>query len=636
MLNNQQVATLPSIEKMGLNEQQEKATTCNAKDIMVLAGTGTGKTKTIVARAAYLIDTGIAPQRILLMTFTRRAAREMQNRLEGLVGKEKAADIHAGTFHHFCLATMRHAPKLFGLEKMTVIDQDDSENLFKLVRADFVEPKSTDSKIFPKASVLARTYSYARNTEKGIENYLQSGNTFSKEEIPKALSVLKGYENLKKKYGYLDFDDILCLFAEKIHSSAQVSKLVKGLFDHILVDEMQDTNPVQWRILDGLRDPAALFCVGDDAQSIYSFRGADFHNVHSFSERIPGGVILKLETNYRSTQGILDLSNWLIGNSPLNYGRELKAVRGNGLQPQLISCLDEFSEAKWIADDVKKVAEDDTKLREIMILTRTAWRSRTMETELISAQIPYIFIGGLSLMKAAHVKDVFSLLRASLSNTDRLAWLRYLMFWKGIGEKWAAKAFNMVSQAKGLDEALKVLPEQIPKSAKELGIAENVMEVRKSIHDPKAAMHIARKKLNKCLSQHYDKWDLRSKDLELLEKVAGKYNDLGDFLETYTLDPVTTTQLTRPSVDDALPLITVHSAKGTEAKVCYILGAEPGQFPHYRSIDVLVEGDAFLSEGEEGASLLVRKAQAYGPCLSCGVVAEEELPYVVAIQSLGI
>ena len=570
-----------SLSYAGLNEQQMAAATCPDSDILVLAGAGTGKTKTIIARAIHLIRSGVLPQRILLMTFTRRAAKEMRNRIESVVGEESSR-ITAGTFHHFCLIAMRRAARLFSFDAATVIDRDDAENLFRLSLEEVFGAGKKPSVCFPRVRELLDILSYARNTGREIQTYLEKYTALDEESMDKAMMIFSLYEQLKRTYHYLDFDDILCLFAEKIHSSPDASRYVKGLYDHILVDEMQDTNPIQWKILEGMRKPTRLFCVGDDAQSIYAFRGADFRNVHSFRERIPEGTVLKLKTNYRSTQRILDLSNWLLSASPLGYGRQLRAFRGDGMTPQLLDFFGEFDEARWIVRDVLSVRGSGTALGDIMILTRTAWRSRTIEAELIAAGIPYVFVGGMSITRTAHVRDVLSLLRASVSNTDRLAWLRYLMLWKGIGEQWAARAFKAVSKAADVEEALRVLPENIPLSARNLGIAENVTDIRKLRDAPAKAMRTAIEKLEGVLSSVYDNWEMRKRDLELLATVAERYADIESFLERYTLDPITTTQIENAG-DDVLTLITVHSAKGTEANVCYIIGAEPGLFPHSKS-----------------------------------------------------
>jgi len=332
---------------MDLNQQQRVAVEYDGGHVLVLAGAGTGKTSTIVARAAHLLATGCDASRILLLTFTRRSAREMISRLSSQAGRAAKA-IRAGTFHHFCLTTMRQAPRLFDFDSKTVIDRDDQVQLMKLVRSPFVQK----GRQFPKADTLLKVYSYARNTNQDLYTYLSKYTDYERDDIETIIQVFTAYTERKAVRGYVDFDDLLYVFASQIHRSDACQQYVTRLFDHILVDEMQDTNPLQWLILDGMRDPAKLFCVGDDAQSIYAFRGADFQNVHAFTQRIPGAQILKLENNYRSTQEILDVPNWLLGKSPLAYDKQLTAVRGKGIQPRLLDFDSDFDEARWIAEDL--------------------------------------------------------------------------------------------------------------------------------------------------------------------------------------------------------------------------------------------------------------------------------------------
>ncbi|MDP8218975.1 MAG: ATP-dependent helicase, partial [Candidatus Theseobacter exili] len=348
---------------------------------LVLAGAGTGKTRTIIYRIAHLIDNGIDPKRILLLTFTRRAAKEMTDRLRKMVG-DSANNIISGTFHHYCLMTMRRMQKDFGIVGATVIDLDDQEQLMKLARAQYASNKN----IFPKAEVLIKLYSYARNTNQPRLNYLKKFTEHEKKTVDKILKVFEDYDQRKKTYNYLDFDDILYRFAKHLNSNTNPSirNNLRKRYDHILVDEMQDTNPLQWLILDGLRDPAQLFCVGDDAQSIYAFRGADFRNVHSFTQRCPDSTILKLQENYRSTQEILDLSNWLLKESPLKYNKKLIAYRGKGIKPRLVEFKDDLSEAVWIVSDLLERYENGSKWKDHVIITRSAAASRPVEAELIA------------------------------------------------------------------------------------------------------------------------------------------------------------------------------------------------------------------------------------------------------------
>jgi len=315
---------------MKLNSQQLRAVTCDDGHVLVLAGAGTGKTRTIIARAARLIDGGVPPWRILLLTFTRRAANEMTGRLRQMIGRP-AEGLMAGTFHHFCLHSMRRMPEAFAIEGATVIDRDDQLQLMRLISGDY-RGKGRD---FPKAAELVNLCSYARNTLQAAVSYLKTFTDYDTETIERICRVFDAFEQRKRASRYLDYDDILFRFAEKLHGDSALNRTIRKLYDHILVDEMQDTNPLQWQVLEGMREPARLFCVGDDAQSIYAFRGADFRNVHAFAERIPDAVVLRLEENYRSTQGILDVSNWLLNASTIAYNKNLTAHRKESSTPLL-------------------------------------------------------------------------------------------------------------------------------------------------------------------------------------------------------------------------------------------------------------------------------------------------------------
>ena len=563
---------------MELNEQQKKAAEYNVnRNILLLAGAGTGKTKTIIARAIYLIKSGVSAKRILLITFTRRAAKEMIHRLQIALG-DNAKSIFTGTFHKFCLDVMKTIPKSFGIEHRTVIDRDDQLSLMRLARGNVV-PNGT--KMFPKAGILVNMLSYARNTNRPIKEYMEKYSDLDNDNIKRSLKIFSLYDNKKKEKGYLDFDDILFIFANTISMNDKIRNQLKGLFDHILVDEMQDTNPIQWLILEGLRDPAKLFCVGDDAQSIYAFRGADFKNIHSFSDRVSNSVILKLEKNYRSTQDILDISNWLIDASELNYEKYLIAHRGKGLRPRLLDFANQFDEARWIADDLMKRHEDGANWRDHMVLVRGAYLSRTLEGTLIEKNIPYRFIGGTGLMQSAHVKDLICMARAAESHRDELAWVRYLKCWPKIGDVTATKIVEAIYTCKNSSEA----PNKVDKLLGDRKEITQGLRLILSYKDkPAEALNYGRKYLEGVLSKKYDRWDSRSKDLNLLVRLAKNHNSLSEFIETYTLDPISNTESLRLETEDAVTLITIHSAKGTEESVCYIIQAKSGVFPHVRSI----------------------------------------------------
>lgn len=561
---------------MELNAQQELAAKYDQGHVLVLAGAGTGKTRTIIARAAYLIQSGIPANRILLLTFTRRAAREMKDRLYRMVGMPDL-NLPAGTFHHFCLFSMRRMPREFGIENATVIDRDDQVQLMKLIRAEFLKKGEK----FPLAAELVNLCSYARNTTQPIDLYLERHSDYEDDVIERIARISQAFDRRKLNNNYLDYDDILFKFAKRLHEVPLIRERLRGFYDHILVDEMQDTNPLQWLILDGLRDPARLFCVGDDAQSIYAFRGADFRNVHSFTERIPNAIVLRLEKNYRSTQGLLDLSNWLLRQSPIYYDKNLKAHRKAVSKPFLYNFASDFDEARWIADDLIERHETGARWRDHMIITRTGFGARAVESFMVEKDIPYRFIGGTSLLQAAHVKDLFSLVRACASHHDELAWARYLTLWHRIGDVTAARLIKGIRKQKTLDEALDQLGKAL-KGREE--ITKGFKLVMDNWSDPSAAVLAAGRFLTPLMKKRYQRWEKRKHDFDLLARLAQRHRSLMAFLETYTLDPISTTESERLEQDDIVTLTTAHSAKGTEAQVCYLIRVEPGMYPHVRSI----------------------------------------------------
>ena len=583
-------------ESFDLNAEQERAATYDQGHVLVLAGAGTGKTRTIIARAAYLIKKDVDPGRILLLTFTRRAAREMTERLKSIIGEDRAP-LMAGTFHHFCLVTMRRMPALFGLEGTTIIDRDDQNQLMKLIRVEFRQKGEK----FPRASELVRLCSYARNTTQPISDYLTRYTDYSTDIIDRICTAAEKFDLRKRENGYLDYDDILFIFAKRLHEDEAIRERVRRMYDHILVDEMQDTNPLQWLILDGLRDPARLFCVGDDAQSIYAFRGADFKNVHSFSQRVTHAVTLRLEENFRSTQGILDLSNWLLDDSPIGYDKHLRAHRRTVSKPRLLNFDSDFDEARWIADDLIERHENGAAWNDHMIITRTGYGARAVESFMVEKKVPYRFVGGVSLLQAAHVKDLLCLIRASASHHDELAWMRYLTMWPRIGDVTAARIIGDMRAHAEMDDAIDALKKRL-KGRPE--IIKGIYLVQEYWDDPAETIRQTGQFLTPILESRYDNWKVRQKDFDLLARLAAHHRSLLAFIETYTLDPISTTESKRLGETDLVTLTTAHSAKGTEAPVCYLIRVEPGMYPHMRSMGVREQ------EEEERRTLYVAMTRA--------------------------
>lgn len=558
-----------------LNPQQKQAATTTAQNCLVLAGAGCGKTKTIVARAAYLIDQGLAAQQIQILTFTRRSASEIVTRVEQHMGVQ-AKGLRASTFHTFCMYLLRRNPRAFGLSQFSIIDRDDQLLMFRLLRG------KDKGNVLPKAADLCDLYSYARNTKTKFSDALI-------EQLPQAVEykaqiaeLMKAYEQRKQERNFLDYDDILSIVAVHLQSSPELVKWVTGFCSALLVDEMQDTNPLQWALLQPLVGKVKLFCVGDDAQSIYGFRGADFENIHHFKERVPDADVLTLEMNYRSTQGILDLSNWLLEQSQIEYDKHLQAYRGKGLKPQLHILSNEFEEANWIIQDLSRRHMQGAAWAEHMVLLRSGFSGRYLEGALIAANIPYRFVGGVKLLESAHVKDVLSLLRVSVNPQDDLAWMRFLTLWDGVGDVGASKLAQELIQLPDIKARCQRLERhgKVPQQAILILMQLDVLQ-----QHVEACIGLALDALNEQLENNYKTkdWSRRVKDFDLVKQLARKHSALGEFLEEYVLDPISISEIDKTPDQDLVTLITIHSAKGAEQKVCYVPHVSPNQYPHARA-----------------------------------------------------
>jgi DNA helicase-2/ATP-dependent DNA helicase PcrA len=558
-----------------LNPQQKQAATTTAQNCLVLAGAGCGKTKTIVARAAYLIDQGMPAQQIQILTFTRRSASEIVTRVEQHMGAQ-AKGLRASTFHTFCMYLLRRNPRAFGLTQFSIIDRDDQLLMFRLLRG------KDKGNVLPKAAELCDLYSYARNTKTKLSDALV-------EQLPQAVEykaqiteLMKAYEQRKQERNFLDYDDILAIVAVHLQNSPELVKWVTGFCSALLVDEMQDTNPLQWALLQPLVGKVKLFCVGDDAQSIYGFRGADFENIHHFKERVPDAEVLTLEMNYRSTQGILDLSNWLLDQSQIEYDKHLQAYRGKGLKPQLHILSNEFEEANWIIQDLNRRHMQGAAWAEHMVLLRSGFSGRYLEGALIAANIPYRFVGGVKLLESAHVKDVLSLLRVSVNPQDDLAWMRFLTLWDGVGDVGASKLAQELIQLPDIEARCQRLERhgKVPQQAILILMQLDVLQ-----QHVEACIGLALDALNEQLENNYKTkdWSRRIKDFDLVKQLARKHSTLGEFLEEYVLDPISISEIDKTPDQDLVTLITIHSAKGAEQKVCYVPHVSPNQYPHARA-----------------------------------------------------
>lgn len=558
-----------------LNERQKEAVTHDKSHALVLAGAGCGKTKTIISRAAYLINKGVKPNRIQILTFTKRSASEIVERVQNLLG-DASDGLRASTFHKWCMSLIKKGGSLFGIKCCSIIDGEDQLQLFRLLRG----KKKKD--VFPSAVQIRDAYSFARNTRSPLDEVLENQLPEFYDLKQEIIFVMKAYEGKKRLNGYLDYDDIIDIVAKGIKQYPEILKWVVNQYDHILVDEMQDTNPLQWELLEPLTESLDLFCVGDDAQSIYGFRGADFKNVHSFKERLPNSTILKLEDNYRSTQEILDVSNWLLSRSPIPYDKKLRSVRGSGIQPVIHNFTDKWEEGRWLVEDLINRKNQGAKWNNHMILVRSSYSARTIENSLLDRDIPYVFIGGSKLLESAHIRDILSVLRIIANFRDEIGWMRFLTIWPGIGDVSARNIIVEALQHPTLTEALDFLEVENKCPNEIISILKELLKV-----DDKVSKIIstAVKLMNDILFNRYRNkdWEKRQKDFVFIEKLAIKHNSIYEFIEEYLLDPVYNSEMERKLNDDVVSIITIHSAKGTEKEVCYVINVTPGSYPSSRS-----------------------------------------------------
>ncbi|MUH37742.1 ATP-dependent helicase [Zobellia amurskyensis] len=585
------------------NINQKKAVEFSGKHLLVLAGAGTGKTKTIIGRASYLIDRGTDAGKIQILTFTKRAANEIVERVKSSISSSTTANLRGATFHSWCSQLITKFPNLFGASSFTVIDPDDQIGAMKIICGNYVKEYKA---VRLKPQQLIDIYSFARNTKKSLTETLRSkvfkGKTDNdtNEEIlqikPYIEILLKAYQNKKMQSRYLDYDDLLLVVANRLQKDVQARDILAAHYEHILIDEMQDTNPLQWDLIKPFISMSCLFCVGDDAQSIYSFRGADFKNVHLFSERVPGSEVQVLDKNYRSTQYILDVSNWLLQTSPIDYNKQLISARELGEKPELINVESQWEEANYISERILgNFTEGNKTFSDHLILSRSQYYTKPLQAVFIQKKIPYVTYGGRKFMESAHIKDVVSLLRVVNNPYDEIAWIRFLTFWEGIGEIRASKFVKDIISCLHHDNLADQLPHIIGgQDGSRLGDLFSAVLDKQG--DVRAAVKMAYEEMSLNLAYKYRKdWNEKRKaDFPVLEILAGNYASLGEFISEGVLEnskqlngtPVLeSSKLTTEDHKDHVIISTVHSAKGLEADTCFVLNVSPKVYPSAWNLD---------------------------------------------------
>jgi len=495
-------------------------------------------------------------------------------------------------------------PDHFPHHGYTPLDEDDRLSAMALALGkNFRDSKKEKVK---KETVTA-IYSYAVNTLCSLSDAILHIRYTNRERVDEEVMrlveedrkliapVIKKFIEYKKVRRYIDYDDMLSVVATQLERDEALRDAVTKRYQHVLVDEMQDTNPLQYKLLKSFVKGSHLFCVGDDAQSIYAFRGADFRTIHSFTEIIPHSEKLKLLLNYRSTQEILDLSNWALGQSPLRYDKKLEAHRGKGEMPSLIHVEDDWEEADLITDGILDHVAEGGRYADTMVLGRSVWSLSKVEGACLSKKIPYVKYGGTSLMQSAHVRDVASAMRIVANSYDEIAWIRFLQLWDGIGEIKASRIISRVISLATLAEMIASL-QQFDGMEVNAAIPATLAAVREYNDRPAQAMEAAVKAMQPMLEKKYrEEWTSRASDFEVLREVARSSGSITEFITEYVLDPKaeTTFKIGAKETEDAVVLSTIHSAKGLEAEIVHILNINPASYPSSRTI---LQGEDAIEE----------------------------------------
>lgn len=607
--------------KSELNEEQFRVVTAPPKAALVVAGAGTGKTRAITYRVAYLIERGVSPQRILLATFTNRASREMLRRVESLTGSQNVHRVWGGTFHRIGnLILRRHAVSIGYDPNYSILDSEDAREFINVC----IEDAAIDTKArrFPKAEIIQDIISYANNTDTPIDEIVIDKYPYFELLTQQIRRIDSIYQARKRERNVMDYDDLLLNWKRLLLEKAEIASHYAEQFQHILVDEYQDTNRLQAEIIDLLAvKHKNVMVVGDDAQSIFAWRGAEFTNIYEFPKRYPDAQVFKLETNYRSTPEILGLANVSIANNRKQFPKMLTAVkRSRDMRPALVPCADAEQQSAFIASRILELRDEGTGLEDIAVIYRSHYHSVELQLELSRRNIPYRVQSGVRFFEQAHIKDVISYLRIVVNPHDELAWKRVLKMIPGVGNATANRVFeamqmHRVGRGQGRDRdtagelnaspsvtagLVRDVPEAIPrlrssKPFRDFIVLLEFLASKENRNDPgKQIALILEHGYEQYMQENFENVDARAEDIRGLSLYAQRYDSTETFLSELALLSTERFQEPSPLVgeevvsggddDELLTLTSVHQAKGLEWKAVFIIWAAEGKFPSPRSL----------------------------------------------------
>ena len=572
-----------------LNPAQFEAASALDGAYLIIAGAGTGKTRTLVYRVARLVELGYDPKSILLLTFTRKAANEMMNRAAVLLDN-RCSKILGGTFHSFANLTLRKYYKAVNLDSsFTILDQGDSEDVINLIRsqAGFISKE----KRFPNKQTLNKVFSLSVNTGKSVEDIIEESYPHFLDEHDKILGIKKVFSEYKRKNNLLDYDDLLVYLKNFLHDLSPSAKSLLSTIKFVMVDEYQDTNKLQAEVVLGLTQlNKNIMVVGDDSQSIYSFRGANFKNIIEFPVLFPETKIIKLEENYRSVQPVLDFTNKIIEGAVEKYEKHLYTRKSGGDLPFIVAASTENLQSKFIVDKILDLREEGVPLKDIAVLFRSSFFSFDLEIELNKANIPFQKFGGMKFIETAHIKDVLAFLRIAANPKDIVSWYRVLLLLEGVGPKTAQKILDELATAR---LTIKANPDAQTSFRYNDTIAK-LFQLLYQLHTqqglPSEKAQLVVDYYYPIFKDKYDDFNKRKKDLDIFLNITENYKSLDSLLADMAIEPIidSVVDIETPNKEEEyVTLSTIHSAKGLEWHSVFIIHAVEGFFPSSRSVENL-------------------------------------------------
>ena len=574
--------------KKELNQEQYEVVTGGDGPCLVLAGAGSGKTRTLVFRVAYLLEQGVDPENILLVTFTNKASKEMMSRVEELLGFYPKGLV-GGTFHSVSnMILRRHAAKLGYQSNFNILDQDDSVSIVKSAMEYL--GLSTNGKTFPKPKIIQSIISFSRNTNKEVREVAMEAYGYPDFIADKMSEIAQIYDEKKKASNTMDFDDLLVNWLRLLEQHPDVKEKYSKQFKYVLVDEYQDTNYIQAEVIKNLMSHHKnVLVVGDDSQSIYSFRAADVRNILNFPQLFEDTKMFRIETNYRSSPQILELANSIIKKNINQFEKKLSAHREDSLLPTLMPARDDKQQASYVVKRIMELYREGTSYEDMAVLYRATYQSAEIQLEMSRYNIPYVIRGGMRYFEQAHVKDVMSYLKVLSNFHDEIAWKRIMMLYDGVGMKSADKIWQKINKCADLDEVL-ALPLGVKGKA---GVSwEKIVEIFKFMSQldktqrgslAEAIEHVMNMGYEEYLKNAFENYRDRLDDLSQLINFVAGYSDLNQLLADVTLSEGFSSNQNNES--KAVILSTIHQAKGLEWKTVFVVGLRDGHFPHHKCLE---------------------------------------------------